>query len=32
MPRQLLSDLSRISLLAEDAAASMEDYRALLET
>ena len=29
---QLLSDLSRISLLAEDATASMEDYRALLET
>jgi N-acetylmuramoyl-L-alanine amidase len=28
---QLLSDLSRISLLAEDTAASMEDYRALLE-
>jgi N-acetylmuramoyl-L-alanine amidase len=28
---QLLSDLSRISLLAEDATASMEDYRALLE-
>ncbi|HUM13241.1 MAG TPA: N-acetylmuramoyl-L-alanine amidase [Myxococcaceae bacterium] len=28
---QLLSDLSRISLLAEDAAASMEDYRTLLE-
>jgi len=28
---QLLSDLSRISLLAEDATASMEDYRTLLE-
>jgi len=28
---QLLSDLSRISLLAEDASASMEDYRTLLE-
>ena len=28
---QLLSDLSRISLLAEDTTASMEDYRALLE-
>jgi len=28
---QLLSDLSRISLLAEDGTASMEDYRALLE-
>jgi N-acetylmuramoyl-L-alanine amidase len=28
---QLLSDLSRISLLAEDATASMDDYRALLE-
>jgi N-acetylmuramoyl-L-alanine amidase len=28
---QLLSDLSRISLLAEDVSASMEDYRALLE-
>ncbi|RPH70573.1 MAG: N-acetylmuramoyl-L-alanine amidase [Myxococcaceae bacterium] len=28
---QLLSDLSRISLLAEDATASMEDYRALVE-
>ena len=29
---QLLSDLSRISLLAEDGTASMEDYRTLLET
>ena len=29
---QLLSDLSRISLLAEDATASMDDDRALLET
>jgi len=29
---QLLSDLSRISLMAEDATASMEDHRALLET
>lgn len=29
---QLLSDLSRISLLAEDGTASMEDYRALLES
>jgi N-acetylmuramoyl-L-alanine amidase len=29
---QMLSDLSRISLLAEDATASMEDYRTLLET
>jgi len=28
---QLLSDLSRISLLAEDATASMDDYRSLLE-
>ncbi len=28
---QLLSDLSRISLLAEDATASMDDYRTLLE-
>jgi N-acetylmuramoyl-L-alanine amidase len=28
---QMLSDLSRISLLAEDATASMEDYRTLLE-
>ena len=29
---QLLSDLSRISLVAEDATASMEDYRTLLES
>jgi N-acetylmuramoyl-L-alanine amidase len=29
---QLLSDLSHISLLAEDTTASMEDYRALFET
>jgi len=29
---QMMSDLSRISLLAEDATASMEDYRTLLET
>ena len=29
---QLLSDLSRISLLTEDATASMDDHRALLET
>lgn len=29
---QLLSDLSRISLLTEDATASMEDYRTLFET
>jgi N-acetylmuramoyl-L-alanine amidase len=29
---QLLSDLSRISLLAEDGTASMDDYRALLES
>jgi N-acetylmuramoyl-L-alanine amidase len=29
---QMLSDLSRISLLAEDATASMEDYRTLLES
>jgi len=29
---QLLSDLSRISLLSEDATAAMEDYRALFET
>ncbi|HEY1907493.1 MAG TPA: N-acetylmuramoyl-L-alanine amidase [Myxococcaceae bacterium] len=28
---QMLSDLSRISLVAEDATASMDDYRALLE-
>ncbi len=28
---QMLSDLSRISLVAEDATASMEDYRTLLE-
>ena len=28
---QMLSDLSRISLLAEDATASMEDYRTLME-
>lgn len=28
---QLLSDLSRISLVAEDASASMEDYRTLLD-
>jgi len=29
---QLLSDLSRISLVTDDATASMEDYRALLES
>src|ERR1700750_931654 len=29
---QLLSDLSRISLVADDATASMEDYRVLLES
>ena len=28
---QMLSDLSRISLLAEDATASMEDYRTLMD-
>ena len=28
---QLLSDLSRISLVTDDATASMDDYRALLE-
>src|SRR5215470_7523487 len=29
---QLLSDLSRISLVTDDATASMDDYRALLES